>query len=87
MPSIRRFFEDRDGRIVVMQFPNPPLWAWLALRIAAFFAPDRWRDGLSLLATAALFTWAYLEITEGASPFRRTLGGVVLAAIVVGAFR
>ncbi len=82
------FWRDREGRVVLMQAPNPPLLAWIAFRVAALvISSGRAHDGLAFLASASLFTWAYLELTDGATGFRRTLGGLVMLASVVGQFR
>jgi hypothetical protein len=85
-----RFFRNpRTGEIVVAQKPNAPLWLYLAATVATvLFRPDGTIGTLlSALTTLALVVWALLEITRGDSPFRRTLGAVVLAAIVVGLLR
>jgi len=72
---------------VLFQPPNPPLWGWIAFRIAALlFSSGRPHAGLTFLATASLFTWGYLELAHGVNGFRRTIGGLILAAIVVGQF-
>ncbi|GAB6197169.1 hypothetical protein [Lysobacter xanthus] len=82
--SLRRFVSGRDGRIVIAQWPNLPLSAWFACWVLARLLPaSHARDGIAFLGTAFLFTWAWLEIVDGDSPFRRALGGVVAAAIVV----
>jgi len=39
------------------------------------------------VAFGALAWWAVLEVKDGESPFRRALGGVVLAGAIVGASR
>ena len=81
-----RFWRDDEGRVVLFQAPNPPLWGWLAARTGALFTEGHWHEGLSFLSQALLFTWAYLEVTAGANGFRRALGGGVLAVVVLGAF-
>jgi hypothetical protein len=45
------------------------------------------KAGFASLSAAFLFTWAYLEITEGASYFRRALGAVVLASVLMSFLR
>ena len=80
---MRWFFTDRTtGRVVVAQWPNAPLWLWIVATIA-------WRlTGLAWLtwpARAGLLVWALLELTRGNSPFRRVLGAVVTAGLVLGA--
>lgn len=81
--ALRRFFSDRHGRIVVAQWPNAPLLAWAGLSVASHASRGGWSGYFGLFATAALVTWAWLEISQGDSPFRRVLGGVVLAWLVV----
>lgn len=80
---LRRFLSDRQGRIVVAQPPNLPLLAWAGFALAAWATPGRWSGYFDFLGGAALVTWAYLEIRYGDSPFRRVLGAVVLAAVLV----
>jgi len=76
-----QFFRDRDGEIAIGQRPNLPLIAWAAATAAQRFI---WHNtGLELLAQSLLFTWAYLELADGASYFRRLLGAVVVAGLVV----
>lgn len=84
MPNaFHRFFSDRNGRTVIAQRPNAPLIAWaVAAAVAWVLPPGRAHDVVAFVASAFLFTWAWLELTDGDSPFRRVLGGVVLVAIV-----
>lgn len=71
-----------------MQAPNPPLWGWIVFRTASLiFSSGRAHHGLAFLASASLFTWAYLELAHGVNGFRRTMGALAVAAIVVGQFR
>ena len=89
-PEPRRagFWRDREGRVVLMQAPNPPLLGWIVLRVGSLVVSSgRAHDGLSFLASASLFTWAYLELAHGVNGFRRSVGAVVMGAIVVGRFR
>jgi hypothetical protein len=63
-------FRNRDnGRITIAQFPNVPLGVFLGAT-----ALDR---------TAALLWWAVDEILRGVNPWRRFLGGAVLAAQIL----
>jgi hypothetical protein len=63
------------GRIVLMQWPNLPLWSWLVASAAHAVMRAAW---LAWVATAGLVVWAALEVWKGASPFRRLLGAAVL---------
>jgi hypothetical protein len=92
-------FEDRStGRIVVMQWPNVPLWIWIAASISRRFVPQGWevavggwhadpRSVVGVLGTVALVVWAALEAAKGVNPFRRGLGAVVLVSVVARWFR
>lgn len=85
--SLKRFFQDKDGNIVVLQQPNAPLLLWAILRaVSVLIDQEQIRTGLEYLSTALLFTWAYMELTNGASPFRRSLGAVVIGFIIIGFF-
>jgi hypothetical protein len=78
-----RFFRDPEGRIVIAQFPNWPLWVWLAA--TAFEHTMASSDGLApvrLISFAAIVYWAYLEIVAGVNPFRKVLGGSVLLFVL-----
>lgn len=80
--TLNTFVRDKHGHISVWQMPNPPLIAWFALMLlSALIRSPHLNAGLQLLSTAALFTWAYLELTSGTSYFRRTLGAIVLLDI------
>ena len=81
------FIRDKHGTIAVWQTPNIPLGGWFVLMVAAYFIPAGGvKTGLHSLSSAFLFTWSYLEITSGVSPFRRVLGGVVLIGVLAGFF-
>ena len=84
---IRRFFEDRHGRIVLWQWPNLPLWTWAAATLCARILEGRPHDVAALIAFGALFTWAWLELFAGVSPFRRMIGAVVIVASIASRLR
>lgn len=81
MPSsLPRYFRNRDGRVVIVQSPNAPLLGWLVLRGAAWAFPPGIAERLcTAFADGFMFTWAWLEMTRGDSPFRRALGVAVIA--------
>ena len=75
-------FRDRHtGRITIVQAPN------LALGLFLVAAVLRWlldpsgglKTALDGLATVALVWWAVDEVVRGVNPWRRLLGGAVLA--------
>ena len=64
--------------------PNAPLFIWAVASLIALATPDSgFGHGAQLVALVALTVWALLELLRGSGPFRRVLGGVVLAAIVI----
>jgi hypothetical protein len=75
------FRDRRTGRITIVQAPN------LALGLFLVAAVLRWlldpsgglRTALDGLATVALAWWAVDEVVRGVNPWRRLLGGAVLA--------
>jgi hypothetical protein len=84
--GVDRFFRNPDtGRLAVAQVPNLPLVLFLVLRgIELVLSPDGWvADALHWGGTAALTWWSVDEVARGSSPFRRVLGAVVLAYVVV----
>lgn len=84
---LANLFKDRKGRIVIWQWPNVPVLAWAILGIASHvLARGKLQTVAQELSRAFLFVWAYLEITDGVSYFRRMLGTVVLVALIHGFF-
>lgn len=82
-----RIFRDREGRIVIIQWPNLLLWGWIFSKVASILlGSGQVKTGVELLGTSLLFAWAYFEATEGVNYFRRVFGIGVLAFIVVGFF-
>ncbi len=81
-------FEDRTsatGRLVVGQWPNPPLWVFIVGAIGRrVFSSGAPHAVFAVVAAVALVAWALLEIAKGVNPFRRALGAVVLAVVLAG---
>jgi hypothetical protein len=70
-----------DGRIVIAQWPNLPLWVVIAAAVFRWLVHPAGLGGTitSGVAGVALLVWATAEIGWGVNPFRRVLGAVVLA--------
>jgi hypothetical protein len=83
--SINWAFRSRQtGRITIAQWPNLALVLFAALRIAAALTPQgAVRDVLTWAARAALAWWAVRELFGGVNPFRRFVGVVVLAGLLL----
>jgi hypothetical protein len=72
-------FRDRTtGKIVIVQFPNIALIAWLAATAAALVTTGSVHTILVYTATVALVVWAAGELLCGVNPFRQLLGAAVL---------
>lgn len=77
-----RIFRDESGKIILAQFPNPPLITWLAgTLLKLFFTTGSINSGLEILTFGALFTWAWEELFQGVNYFRRILGLLVLLTL------
>ena len=82
--TLRAFVTDDQGRIVIAQTPNVPLIGWFVLLPASFLiAEPPFHDLLAFFRAAFLFTWAYLELTQGVNGLRRTMGALVIAFLVI----
>jgi hypothetical protein len=80
---IDSFFKDKRGNWAVVQFPNVLLSVWILLVIVTFFVSDK---HIRVLQSTVLFAWAYIEVMQGSSYFRKMLGAVVLVGVVLGIF-
>ncbi|QQS19876.1 hypothetical protein IPL85_00190 [Candidatus Saccharibacteria bacterium] len=82
------FFKDIKGNIVLWQWPNIPLYGWIAFKVLSMLVPaGHLRVGMEQLSSAFLFTWAYLEITNGVNYFRRLLGVIVMGGLIISFLR
>jgi hypothetical protein len=63
-------------------FPNPALAVWMLCTVVGWTdtLDERRSDTVSMIGKGALVVWALDELVRGASPARRILGAVVLAA-------
>lgn len=78
------FFKDHTGKIVLWQFPNVPLFIWLACELLArAMQNNTWHTDIQAVGRLFLFTWAFLEVAQGVNYFRRLLGLLVLIAILI----
>ena len=79
----------RTGRVVIVQWPNLPLWLFLAATAIRLVADPAGTAATVVNAVAALTLtwWAVDEVARGVNPFRRALGVVVLAATAVSLIR
>jgi hypothetical protein len=79
-------FRNREtGRITIAQFPNVALWLFLVASVLRRLldAAGSVDTALRVIATGSLIWWAADELLRGVNPWRRLLGGGVLAAQLV----
>ncbi len=83
-----RLFRSKEGKVVILQFPNIPLWGWIIFTILAMFIKHgKPHGGFHLLGQSFLFAWAYLEVRDGDNIFRKVLGALTLISITISYFR
>lgn len=81
LTSASWWFRSSDGRLTLWQLPNAALCVWLiALVLGNFDLSAAHTAAVDGVRHGALLVWALDEAARGASPFRRVLGVVVLAA-------
>jgi hypothetical protein len=79
-------FRSRDtDRITIVQFPNISLAVFIAASLLGLLTTSSGHAGrgLSGIATGALVVWAVDELARGVNPWRRALGGAMLASEVL----
>ena len=86
-PVIDWLFRNRDtGEITIAQFPNLPLWIFLATVVGRWVVPED-SGAFTALRVAALATlawWAIDEVLRGVNPWRRLLGLAGCAIVISG---
>ena len=81
LSSASWWFRSPDGRLTLWQLPNPALCVWLVtLVLGRFDLSAAHATAVDGVRHGALLVWALDEVVRGASPFRRLLGAVILAA-------
>ena len=74
-----RFLRDSDGRLAIIQWPNPAIVVFF-VAIGLRWSPWDARDTeLLWIGRGALIAWAVDELVRGDAIFRRLLGAVALA--------
>ncbi len=85
--KVKEFCSDKSGRLVLAQKPNLPILGWAVFKLASMPVSNQpVKTGLETIATFFIFTWAYLELFDGDSNFRRLLGGLIIALLVLNLF-
>lgn len=80
-------FRSREtGRITVAQWPNPPLWIYIAAVALRRVVPSSGAAPtvVHAVGSAALAWWAVAEVLQGVNPWRRLLGVAGCAFAMAG---
>lgn len=81
---LKTIFADKHGKIRVVELPNLPFVVGIASWLMTLVLPYGTVNFIAALITfGAFFTWAWLELFEGNSLFRRALGCAVLILLVL----
>ena len=82
--NMHSIWKDKHGKVVIVQHPNAPLIVWfVSFLLANLPMLSSYADLFEIIAFGSIFTWAWLEIVSGVNLFRRLLGIVVMAFIVL----
>ena len=80
----KKLFLTKKGKVVIGQTPNLPIIFWFFFAVLSILIQNPLlNQKLLFFSRASLFIWAYLEITEGVNMFRKLLGVVGLAYLVL----
>lgn len=87
MQSLKNFFKDGSGKIVVWQTPNKSLSGWIIFAVLIRVLPtETWQRLASVCGFICIVIWALQEVADGSSSFRRVLGLVILITSVLSKF-
>ena len=76
--TLKKLFQDSTGKYVAGQPPNIPIYLLVVGVIGENITSGAVQVFFDLLASGAMFTWAFLEVAYGESLFRRILGAIVM---------
>jgi hypothetical protein len=78
----RAFVSNRQGAVVITQWPNLPLWLVIIISGLRMVMPGGQYLIFDVAAIGLLSYWGWSELKDGSSPFRQLLGlgGLMLAA-------
>ena len=85
-PVLCALFVGREGKIVVAQNPNLPLYGFLVLKAVSLLTRGRVSHYASDGAAIGIVIWAVFELISGVNLFRRLIGGGVLIFLAISQF-
>ena len=81
---LQNSFFSKEGKLVIIQCPNLPLLLWfITMIISNLLKEGEVKSVFSWISLASLIIWSILEIIFGVNYFRRCLGLLILAMIII----
>ncbi len=85
---LNKIFRDKQGKVVIIQFPNIPLSVWIVgLLLAKVLPSGDFSNFCKHISTLGLVVWGIIEILYGVNYFRRILGAVITISTIYGLTR
>lgn len=81
-PSI---VKDKNNQVVLFQQPNLPIIVAAISFVVGHLLSGSLSNIFLALAFGAFFTWAWLEVFQGATPIRRIMGASVIILLLASA--
>lgn len=86
MDYLNKLFKNKDGKVVIWQFPNAPLLVAIAAWLLRHFTEGTLHTIGDGVFFGAILVWAGLEVFSGVNYFRRGLGLLVAALVISSRF-
>ena len=82
-----RFWHDKNGDLVVLQWPNKTIVAWfITFVLSEVIHTQPFKFVLSWTAFVLLVIWSVREIRGGVNYFRRSIGVLILLLAILTRF-
>lgn len=83
MSFLEKIFKDKECRVTLIQAPNLPIIIFTIAFVISNLTSGNVKNFFDALAFGSLFTFAWLELFDGANYFRKGLGIAVLLGLLV----
>lgn len=83
---LNKIVRDKDGKIVIAQFPNLLLIIWaLSTFLSRIVVEDQISNIFRVIGVISLLIWSLQELLQGSAIIRRALGAVVITSVLINA--
>ena len=79
---IKNFFKDKNGKVIITQSPNWPLWLAILLWTIALLPIPTIKLISAWMLIPTMLYWSYLEVFFGVNYFRKLLGIIVVVYFI-----